>query len=161
MKKSLTVATAASAALLFGATGATAAESAPAPAESSAVLVSAKSTAAAPMAAAATCTLKLGKPWKENIARVGRSDHARGTYSTLNNCSGFALSATLQYHRWHGWSGLSSASWAGNRSTRILQWKCQGKGTFTYRMYGTVRGGSTGEEPRVGRGWGPERRFSC
>lgn len=117
---------------------------------------------AAPTAAAATCTLSLGKPWKENISSTGRSDHSRATYKTVNNCAGFALSATLQYHRWHGWSGLASADWAGNRSSRILQWKCQGQGTFTYRMAGVVRGGSNpGGDPHVGRGNGPERRFGC
>ncbi|MET8977681.1 hypothetical protein ABZX85_18890 [Streptomyces sp. NPDC004539] len=111
---------------------------------------------------AALCTLKLGKPWKENIAATGRSDHARGKYNTVNNCNGYSLGATLQYHRWHGWSGLKKDTWAGNRpSERILQWKCQGEGTFTYRVEGTVRGGSTGDEPRVGIGHGPERRFNC
>jgi hypothetical protein len=166
MKKSLAVATTTCVALLLGASTATAASAPePAPASisvgSSGAMVGDDVNAVAPLAARATCTLKLGKPWKENIATTGRSDHARGTYETLNSCSGFSLGATLQYHRWHGWSGLKSADWVGNRTSRILQWKCQGEGTFTYRMYGTVRGGSNGEEPNVGRGYGPERRFAC
>ncbi|BBC35932.1 hypothetical protein SGFS_072260 [Streptomyces graminofaciens] len=159
MIKSLTVAGAAGVALLVGSTGAIAA-SAPAPAKTTSVVSAQKE--ATPAAAAATCNVALGKPWKENIAKVGRSDHARAKYHTVNSCSGFSLSATLQYKRWDGWRALDKDTWAGNRKKdRILQWKCQGKGTFTYRVAGTVKGGWTGDEPRVGRGNGPERRFSC
>ncbi|ALO10435.1 hypothetical protein AQF52_4841 [Streptomyces venezuelae] len=39
-----------------------------------------------------------------------------------------------------------------------LQWKCQGKGTFTYRTKGSVRGGSPA---RVGWATSQERRFTC
>lgn len=112
--------------------------------------------------AAAKCNLSLGRPWKENIAPSGRSDHARGQYKTVNSCAGYSLVTTLQYHRWHGWSGLASADWVGNRGLKTLQWKCQGKGTFTYRMAGTIRGGLTpGGDPEVRRGYGAERRFAC
>ncbi|MEU3605304.1 hypothetical protein AB0E83_07560 [Streptomyces sp. NPDC035033] len=158
MKKSMAAASACAAALLLAAPAtASAAEPAARPAERTAVVQSDASATAA----AATCNLKLSKPWKENRARTGITNYSRGTYQTVNNCSGFTLGATLQYHRWHGWSGLASASWVGNRSVRTLEWKCQGKGTFTYRMFGTVRGGSNGEEPRVGRGSGPQNRFTC
>ncbi|WP_411081864.1 hypothetical protein [Streptomyces sp. cmx-18-6] len=118
--------------------------------------------AASGVVAAAKCNLALGKPWKENIAKKGRSDHSRAKYRTVNSCAGYGLVATLQYHRWHGWSGLVGAHWTGNRSKdRILQWKCQGKGTFTYRVAGTVRGGLSGGGPEVRRGHGAERRFAC
>ncbi|MGW7415621.1 hypothetical protein [Streptomyces sp. NPDC054863] len=112
--------------------------------------------AAAPtaLAAAATCTLKLDKPWKTAHAK----SRSIAGYKTLNSCSGFSLSATLQYHRWHGWSGLDKDTWAGNRGYTILSWQCEGEGNHNYRVAGTVRGGSG---PQVGRGNGPSSRFTC
>ncbi|MBT2441554.1 hypothetical protein J7E93_15810 [Streptomyces sp. ISL-36] len=149
MKKSLAVAGATCAALLLGTTTATAqAATAAAPAP----------PAAAPMAAAAACNLAVYTPWKENISSSGVNDHARSKYWTVNNCSGWYFTATLQYHRWDGWNRVAGTDWVGNRSTSYLQWRCQGKGTFTYRTKGSARGGSPA---RVGWSTSGERRFSC
>ncbi|MGW7429319.1 hypothetical protein ACWGIN_07190 [Streptomyces sp. NPDC054861] len=149
MKKSLTVAGAACAALLLGASTA-AAETAAAPAPPAA--------ATPATTAAAGCYLAVYTPWKENISGSGVNDHARGKYATVNNCSGWYNTALLQYHRWDGWNRLAGTEWVGNRGTSYLQWRCQGKGTFTYRTKGSVRGGSPA---RVGWATSGERRFSC
>ncbi|MBD0710048.1 MULTISPECIES: hypothetical protein [unclassified Streptomyces] len=159
MKKSLAGAAAASAAALLLALPATASAAESTARTTSATTVQAPAASAA--AVAATCTLKLYTPWKENIATSGVNDHARGSYETYNSCSGFALAATLQYNRWYGWSGLANTNWEGNRGNSILQWRCQGQGTFTYRMSGTVRGGVVSGDPGVGSGTSPERRFDC
>ncbi|RSS54986.1 hypothetical protein [Streptomyces sp. WAC01280] len=87
MKKSLTVACAA---LLLGSTAAS--PEAPATSPASAP------KAAAPQAAAG-CSLKVYTPWKENISPTGVSDHARGKYHTVNNCSAWYNTALPQYHR--------------------------------------------------------------
>ncbi|MFE1551340.1 hypothetical protein [Streptomyces sp. NPDC058718] len=156
MKKSLTVAAATCAALLLGSTAASA--EAPAAPPASAPKAAAPQAAAAPMAAAAGCYLKVYTPWKENVSPTGVSDHARGKYHTVNNCSAWYNTALLQYHRWDGWNRIAGTEWVGNRGTSYLQWKCQGKGTFTYRTKGSVRGGSPA---RVGWATSGERRFTC
>ncbi|MEW1694044.1 hypothetical protein ACIQCR_26390 [Streptomyces sp. NPDC093249] len=150
MKKPLAVAALVGAALLVGTTTATA-RTTDTPAATTAESVTTR-------AAAASCTLAVYKPWKENMASTGRSDHARGKYATVNNCSGWYNTALLQYHRWDGWTRIAGTDWVGNRATSHLQWKCQGKGTFTYRTKGSVRGGSPA---RVGWSTSPERRFAC
>ncbi|MEU3691559.1 hypothetical protein [Streptomyces narbonensis] len=153
MKTSLTVATAVGAALLMGAGTAAARPAAPSPAPAVAT-----TAAAAPQAAAAGCYLAVYTPWKENVSPTGVSDHARGKYKTVNNCSGWYNTALLQYHRWDGWNRIAGTEWVGNRGMSYLQWKCQGKGTFTYRTKGSVRGGSPA---RVGWATSSERRFTC
>jgi hypothetical protein len=149
VKKSLTVAGVACVALLMGATTATA---------GTATAPESAAPAAAAQAAAAGCNLAVYTPWKENISSTGRSDHARSKYATRNNCSGWYNAALLQYHRWHGWTRVAGTEWVGNRSASYLQWKCQGKGTFTYRTKGSVRGGNPA---RVASATSAERRFAC
>ncbi|MFE7552601.1 hypothetical protein [Streptomyces gardneri] len=158
MKKSLTVATAVGAALLMGAGTSTARSAAPAPAPPTVTTAVTTAAAAAPQVAAAGCYLEVYTPWKENMASSGTSDHARGKYRTRNNCSGWYNTALLQYHRWDGWNRIAGTDWVGNRGMSQLQWKCQGKGTFTYRTKGSVRGGSPA---RVGWATSQERRFTC
>ncbi|MFD0153254.1 hypothetical protein ACWGQ4_33580 [Streptomyces sp. NPDC055721] len=155
MKKSLTVAAATCAALLLGSTAASA--EAPVAPPASAPKAAAPQ-AAAPMAAAVGCSLAVYTPWKENVSPTGVSDHARGKYHTVNNCSGWYNTALLQHHRWDGWNRIAGTEWVGNRGTSYLQWKCQGKGTFTYRTKGSIRGGNPA---RVTWATSAERRFTC
>ncbi|MFI9625315.1 hypothetical protein [Streptomyces sp. NPDC052042] len=151
--RSLTVgiATAAALTLAGGATAQAAGETA---AESTAV--TAEATTDNTMAAkAALCTLWLGKPGKT----YGPAPfYALGTYKTVNNCNAHALIATLQYHRWHGWTALKSDSWVGNRKATNLKWNCTGQGNHNYRMSGVV---NPKNGTNVGYGNGPSNRFTC
>ncbi|MFC9704406.1 hypothetical protein ACFTWD_27335 [Streptomyces sp. NPDC056943] len=53
---------------------------------------------------------------------------------------------------------IAGTEWVGNRGTGCLQWKCQGKGTFTCR----TKGSDGGDSPvRVGWATSGERRFAC
>ncbi|MFD8975152.1 hypothetical protein [Streptomyces sp. NPDC059593] len=115
MKKSLTVAAATCAALLLGSTAASAEAPVVPPAAAQ------KATAPQAAAAAAGCYLKVYTPWKKNVSPTGVSDHARGKYHTVNNCSAWYNTALLQYHRWDGWNRIAGTEWVGNRGTSYLQ----------------------------------------
>ncbi|NEA33805.1 hypothetical protein [Streptomyces sp. SID13031] len=66
----------------------------------------------------------------------------------LFNCSGgvYYVTVTLQWHRWFGWSDLSS--WTGYLQPgelKRLYYNCSGTGTYTYRTY--ISGRTAGGDP--------------